>query len=65
MERWTIQQLKEISDMAFINAILQERANGLTNPYSPLSQKISEVQARLKTDSMFNFRGYLEHVKRL
>jgi len=48
MARWTIKQLKEISDIDFAIMELQERKNKLSNPYSPLAEKISKVIATLE-----------------
>ena len=41
MERWTIQRLNELDDKRFAICILQERLNGLSNPYSPLATKLA------------------------
>lgn len=41
MERWTIQRLNELDDKRFAICILQERLNGLSNPYSPLAIKLA------------------------
>lgn len=46
MDRWTMQELKETDDITFAIGVLYERRKGL-NPYSPLSQKISEAVATL------------------
>lgn len=47
MKKWTIKQLKEISDIEFAIIELQERKNRLSNPYSPLAEKINQVIATL------------------
>lgn len=47
MKRWTIKELKEISDIEFVIIELQERKNRLSNPYSPLAEKINQVIATL------------------
>lgn len=47
MKRWTIKELKEISDIEFAIIELQERKNRLSNPYSPLAEKINQVIATL------------------
>ena len=47
MERWTKKQLNSLSDLRFAQAILQERRNGLTNPYSPLALKLGRAAAKL------------------
>ncbi|MGF7011992.1 hypothetical protein M2146_002546 [Lachnospiraceae bacterium PF1-22] len=52
MDRWTKDTLKEISDLDFAIAILNERKNKL-NCYSPLSEKINKTIRKLevlKTD---------------
>lgn len=41
MERWTMQRLNELDDKRFAICILQERLNGLSNPYSPLATKLA------------------------
>lgn len=41
--RYTIKMLDELSDLKFARLILQERLNGLTNPYSPLSSKLRQT----------------------
>lgn len=47
MSKWTIKELNKISDIDFCIAILNERQNKLTNPYSPLYIKISSVKNSL------------------
>lgn len=39
-ERYTKKQLEEQSDLNFAMCILNDRLNGLTNPYSPLATKL-------------------------
>lgn len=41
--RYTIKMLDELSDLKFARLILQERLNGLKNPYSPLSSKLRQT----------------------
>lgn len=48
MYRWTIEKLKEISDKDFAICILQERLNGLSNPYSPLTEKLRGTIGKLR-----------------
>lgn len=48
--RWTIKQLKEISDFDFAIEILHERKMTLTNYYAPLYKKICDVIRNLKTE---------------
>ena len=43
MHRYTIRELQEWSDREFIKHILRDRQESLTNPYSPLYQKIERV----------------------
>jgi hypothetical protein len=38
--RYTKRELADMSDLKFAMCILQERRNGLTNPYSPLAEKL-------------------------
>lgn len=47
MERWTIEQLNSLSDLRFAQAILIERLNRLTNPYSPLASKLRSAAEKL------------------
>lgn len=47
MERWTIKQLNSLSDLRFAQAILNERLNRLTQPYSPLASKLRDAVATL------------------
>ena len=42
MTKWTIKQLKEISDVDFIQALLRERQQKL-HPYSPLNGRIQRA----------------------
>lgn len=42
MDRWTIKQLKEISNIDFAIAILNERKMKIC-PYSPLGVKLSDT----------------------
>lgn len=58
MERWTIKQLSEIDDVSFTIAMLNERANDLKNPYSPLSKKIRKAVATLTT-----MQSYIKQVE--
>lgn len=52
-EIWTIKRLNEISDLDFIETILNERRNKLTNVYAPLSQKIGEVIGKINRRNIF------------
>ncbi len=52
MKRWTIQRLNELDDKSFAICILQERLNGLSNPYSPLATKLAHAIRHL-TDEGF------------
>ena len=54
MKRWTKQELETISDKDFIIQILNERRWQLTNFYSPLFVKISEVINRLQNREVKN-----------
>lgn len=49
MKRWTKQDLNLYDDLLFAQAILAERRDTLTNPYSPLPVKLSEAQQTLET----------------
>ena len=49
MDRWTIKQLNEISDIDFAIAVLSERKNKQNNPYTPLSRKLDSTIAFLQS----------------
>lgn len=48
MDRWTIEQLKKTDDIDFAVAILNERRSGLTNIYSPLSERLERAARTLE-----------------
>lgn len=50
--RWTMQDLKAIEDLTFIQAILNERRGNL-NPYAPLSLKIKEINGKIDRRNIF------------
>jgi len=52
MHRWTIKELNTWSDRQILRVILMERKESLTNPYSPLSQKIDELHSKLSDNSL-------------
>ena len=58
-ERWTIELLNSISDVAFINAILGERRANLKR-YTPLERKLKTLQDKLRTGTKFNSDGNIE-----
>jgi hypothetical protein len=43
--RWTMAQLAKMTNEQFTVAILNERLNRLTNPYSPLAVKLRAAKA--------------------
>lgn len=43
VDRYTIEQLKNMDDISFAISILQERKNKCTNYYSPLSIKLGNA----------------------
>ena len=47
MDRWKIDELKNIGDIDFAIAILDERKRKVS-PYSPLAVKISQAQRTLR-----------------
>ena len=47
MHRWTIKELNTWSDRQILRVILTDRKESLTNPYSPLSQKIDELHTKI------------------
>lgn len=53
MDRWNIKKLEEISDKDFAICILKERLNGLSNPHSPLAEKLRNTIGKLK-EARFN-----------
>ena len=50
MKRWTIAELKLLTDRDFIMAILHERRATITNVYSPLSQRLIATWKRLEAN---------------
>ena len=54
MERWTKKQMDSMSDIDFAIAILNERKNALSNPYSPLSDKLGKAIKALSTINTAN-----------
>ena len=58
-ERWTIELLNSISDVAFINAILGERRANLKR-YTPLERKLKTIQDKLRTAATFDQDGNLK-----
>lgn len=60
--RFTINQLKEITDKDFLMTLLNERKNSLSNPYSPLSQRLNATIARLEHGTI---TGYTQQTKDL
>ncbi len=47
MSRWTVDQLDNTDDLAFIISILNERINKL-GPYSPLAKKINRARRNIE-----------------
>ena len=47
MDRWTIEQLKNMDDVVFATCILNERRKKL-NPYAPLAEKIKQAVKTLE-----------------
>ncbi len=48
MNKWTKKQLEELDNITFAIAILNERRQSTTNPYSLLNQKISSAICELE-----------------
>lgn len=48
MGRWTKKELEQIDNITFAMAILNERRQSTSNPYSLLNQKISKVVRELE-----------------
>ena len=46
--RWTMKQLKEVSDLEFLRILCVERKSDCTNIYSLLHKKVSEIEQRLE-----------------
>jgi len=57
MYRWTIKELEEINDKTFIDSVLNDKQNGLTNCYSPLSNKINAAKKCLNELVNANKKG--------
>jgi hypothetical protein len=47
MFRWTIKELQEMSDLEIIRRVLTERKSTLTNYYSPLNKKLTELSNKI------------------
>jgi hypothetical protein len=47
MFRWTIKELKELSDLRIIRGVLAERKGSCTSIYSPLYKKLTELYAKV------------------
>jgi len=47
MFRWTIKELKELSDLQIIRGVLVERRESCTNIHSPLYKKLTELYAKV------------------
>lgn len=63
-KRWTIDELKSISDKDFIVALLNERKNECTNAYAPLSLRLTATIARLQAGTLMpEFAKTLEKSK--
>ena len=58
-DRWTIELLNSISDVAFINAILGERRANLKR-YAPLERKLKTIQDKLVMGATFDQNGNLK-----
>lgn len=48
MSKWTKKQLEELDNITFTIAILNERKQSTTNPYSLLNQKINSAIGELE-----------------
>ncbi len=48
MKRWSAYELKKMDDVLFAICVLNERKDGLPNPYTPLSQKLSQTVKTLE-----------------
>jgi hypothetical protein len=46
-----MEELKTWSDRQILRIILMDRQESLTNPYSPLSEKIQELHNKLSDDN--------------
>jgi hypothetical protein len=42
--RWTIKELQEVSNKKLIQTLISERKSSCTNPYSPLSKRLDELE---------------------
>lgn len=54
--RFTIRQLKEITDQQFLITLLNERLNSCTNPYAPLSQRIKATISHLEHGELSGYK---------
>ncbi len=53
MHRWTMKELKEISDRNFIITTLNERRNRLRDPYGPLYVYITKLLGRIEGNESY------------
>lgn len=49
--RYTIKQLNAMSEKEFAISVLEERRDSLTNPYSPLSEKLRKTIKALEAEN--------------
>jgi hypothetical protein len=56
MYRYTIKELDTLTDRQFIQMVLRDRQESLTNCYSPLNQKIDKIRNKLN-DPSYNLDG--------
>jgi len=48
--RWTIQQLKEMSNKRLLHHLIMERQSDCSNPYSPLHERLGQLDRWLETN---------------
>jgi hypothetical protein len=52
VHRFTIKELKEMSDEKIMQIILSDRSESLTNPYAPLTERIKRIHNRLDNETL-------------
>jgi hypothetical protein len=47
MKRYTIKELNEFSDYEMLYSIVKDRQESVTNPYSPLNERLEKLMTKL------------------
>lgn len=52
MRRYTIKELQELTDREFLNLVVLDRRSNLTNQYTPLYMRLTQLSGRLEDESL-------------